>query len=195
MINQRILRMDLPEQRTHKYELLFLNEAEKAFEPSQSLVFLLSAITFMSRTISERRTGLHSYGSRVNNFLFLILHRRLTHAYRVCVVTCLSVPSWLAGKGFQVRLSCDTLNQSVALLKHFLRRVNPSHPNISMYILHTFLRTFPKRLTRRICLTIKSCFSWWSSPLFSWLSCLFQEWYCNGFKALRLWRKCFNVIN
>ena len=31
MINQRILRMDLPEQRTQKYELLFLNEAEKAF--------------------------------------------------------------------------------------------------------------------------------------------------------------------
>lgn len=93
MINQRILRMDLQEQRTQKYELLFLNEAEKAFEPSQSLVFLLSAITFMWRTISERRTGLHSGSSRVNNFLFLILHRRLTHAYRVCVVTCLSVPS------------------------------------------------------------------------------------------------------
>lgn len=39
MINQRILRMDLLEQRRQKYELLFLNEAEKAFEPSQSLVF------------------------------------------------------------------------------------------------------------------------------------------------------------
>ena len=115
MINQRILRMDLLEQRRQKYELLFLNEAEKAFEPSQSLVFLLSAITFMWRTISERRTGLHSYDSRVNNFLFLILHRRLTHAYPVCVVTCLSVPSWLAEKGFQVRLSCDTsINQSLS---------------------------------------------------------------------------------
>ena len=33
------------------------------------------------------------------------------------------------------------------------------HPNISMHILLTFLQTFPKRLTRRICLTIKSCFS------------------------------------
>ena len=54
MINQRILRMDLLEQRRQKYELLFLNEAEKAFEPSQSLVFLLSVITFMWRTISER---------------------------------------------------------------------------------------------------------------------------------------------
>ena len=33
---------------------------------------------------------------------------------------------------------------------------NPLHPNISMYILHTVLYTFPKVLTRRIYLTIKS---------------------------------------
>ena len=38
--------------------------------------------------------------------------------------------------------------------------VNPLHPNISMHILHTVLYTFPKRLARRICLTIKSCLSW-----------------------------------
>ena len=34
------------------------------------------------------------------------------------------------------------------------------HPNISMHILHTVLHTFTKVLTRRICLTIKSFFSW-----------------------------------
>ena len=34
--------------------------------------------------------------------------------------------------------------------------VNPLHPNISMHILHTVLYTFPKVLTRRICLPIKS---------------------------------------
>ena len=34
---------------------------------------------------------------------------------------------------------------------------NPLHPNISMHILHTVLYTF---LTRRICLTIKSFFTW-----------------------------------
>ena len=51
------------------------------------------------------------------------------------------------------------------------------HTNISMHILHTVLHTFPKRLARRICLTIKSCFCWWSSTLFSWLSCLIQGWY------------------
>ena len=31
---------------------------------------------------------------------------------------------------------------------------NPLHPNISMHILHTFIYTFTKVLTRRICLAI-----------------------------------------
>ena len=35
-------------------------------------------------------------------------------------------------------------------------QVNPLHPNISMQTLHSMLYTFPKGLTRRICLTIKS---------------------------------------
>ena len=48
------------------------------------------------------------------------------------------------------------------------RKINPLHPNISMHILHTVLYTFPKVLTRRICLTIKSFFSWWSFSLFLW---------------------------
>ena len=34
--------------------------------------------------------------------------------------------------------------------------INPLHPNISGQILHTVLYTFPKVLTRRICLTIKA---------------------------------------
>ena len=37
---------------------------------------------------------------------------------------------------------------------------NHLHPNISMHILHTVLYTFSKVLTRRICLTIKSFFTW-----------------------------------
>ena len=36
----------------------------------------------------------------------------------------------------------------------------PLHPNISGHILHTVLNTFPKVLTRRICLTIKSFYHW-----------------------------------
>ena len=38
------------------------------------------------------------------------------------------------------------------------KQLNPFHPNISMHILHTVLCTFPKVLTRRICLTIDSLF-------------------------------------
>ena len=37
---------------------------------------------------------------------------------------------------------------------------NLFHSNISTHILHTGLLTFPEALTRRICLTIKSFFSW-----------------------------------
>ena len=46
--------------------------------------------------------------------------------------------------------------------------LNPLPPDISVHILHTIHYTFPKVLTRRICLIITSCFSWWSFPLFSW---------------------------
>ena len=38
----------------------------------------------------------------------------------------------------------------------------------SMLILHTALYTFPKMLTKRICLSIKNFFRLWSLPLFSW---------------------------
>ena len=55
---------------------------------------------------------------------------------------------------------------------------SPLYPNISLHILHTALCTFPKVLTRRISSIIKSSFSWWSFPLFSWLWCLIQGWYC-----------------
>ena len=47
--------------------------------------------------------------------------------------------------------------------------LNPLHPNIRLYILHTVLYTFPKKLTGRICLTIKNFFSWRSLPLLSLL--------------------------
>ena len=42
----------------------------------------------------------------------------------------------------------------------FVELLNASNPSISVYILHTVLHTFPKVLTKKICLTIKS-FSVW----------------------------------
>ena len=55
---------------------------------------------------------------------------------------------------------------------------NPLHPNISMHILHSVLNTFPKVLTRRICLTIENFFRWWSFPFFWWPSCVIWGWNC-----------------
>ena len=46
----------------------------------------------------------------------------------------------------------------------------PLHPTTSLHILHTDLYIFAKELTRRIRLTIKSPFSWWSFFLFSWVT-------------------------
>ena len=40
------------------------------------------------------------------------------------------------------------------------RPFNPLQPNISIHFLHNVLCTFPMVLTKRICLTIKSVFSW-----------------------------------
>ena len=52
------------------------------------------------------------------------------------------------------------------------------HCNISMFILHTVLCTFLEVLTKWICQTIKSFFSWWLFPLFWWSQCFIQGWYC-----------------
>ena len=45
-------------------------------------------------------------------------------------------------------------------VKDVFHRLHFLHPNISMHILPTVLYRFPMALTRRICLTIKSVFSW-----------------------------------
>ena len=56
--------------------------------------------------------------------------------------------------------------------------VNPWHLSVSIHILHTVLYTFPWVLTRRICLTIRSFFRWWSFPVFLCPSCAIRGWYC-----------------
>ena len=47
----------------------------------------------------------------------------------------------------------------------FSRRIIPLHPKISMHILQIVLYAVLRVLTRRICSTIQSFFSWWSFPL------------------------------
>ena len=67
---------------------------------------------------------------------------------------------------------------SLVVLLHPRVSFNPLHLNIRMHILHTVLYTFPKVLKKRICLTIKSFFTCWSFPLFSWPYCFIQGWSC-----------------
>ena len=56
---------------------------------------------------------------------------------------------------------CSTIRtRRITCFLKFLHFFNPLHPIISMHILHTVLCTFPKVLTRRICLSIKSLFNW-----------------------------------
>ena len=50
------------------------------------------------------------------------------------------------------------LTFTCTIILSFIEMV-PLHPNISIHILHTIHHTFPKVLTRRICLIIKSCSS------------------------------------
>ena len=62
-------------------------------------------------------------------------------------------------KGFVISFYILTLGVS---------NLNPLYPKISVHILHTVLKSFPKVLMRRICLTIRSFFGWPSFPLFPW---------------------------
>ena len=57
---------------------------------------------------------------------------------------------------------------SCSFLRCWQGEFNHLHLRISMHILCTVLYTFPKVLTRKICLPSKSFFRWWSFPLFSW---------------------------
>ena len=62
----------------------------------------------------------------------------------------------------------DPLNREVSITKLWSSIASSLHPNISISILHTVFYTFPIVLMKRICLTIKNLFSWWSFPLSLW---------------------------
>ena len=66
---------------------------------------------------------------------------------------------------------------------------NHLHPNISMHILHTILSTFPLFLARRIWLTIKCFFGWWSFLLFLWP--YFLIWLASHSEGLKVYKLQF----
>ena len=59
----------------------------------------------------------------------------------------------------QIFFNLNQVDQWILVLLGVPYGVNPLQPDIGMHILHTVLYTFPKVLTRRICLTIKSFYS------------------------------------
>ena len=71
-------------------------------------------------------------------------------------------------KEWRDKLKNEWIPVNVRINEWKLKKFNPIHSKIRMNTLHTVLYTFPRVLTRRICLPIKSFFSWWSFPLFSW---------------------------
>ena len=76
---------------------------------------------------------------------------------------------------FRVKSSyISPLTFFLGLISHLLY---PLHLYISIHILHTVLYTFPKVPTKRIYVTIRTFFCWWSFPLFLWPVCLIQSWF------------------
>ena len=68
--------------------------------------------------------------------------------------------------------------QIVKIDRTKLSAINPLLSLTSVSIFSILLPGHSRVLTRRICPTIKRFFIWWSSPLFSWPSCLIQGWCC-----------------
>ena len=78
---------------------------------------------------------------------------------------------------FLIVIRPQTLGLSTVMLFHYDFLTSPSPlpypswappppPSLKYHILHTFINTSPKLLTKRICLTIRSFLSWWSFPIF-----------------------------
>ena len=72
----------------------------------------------------------------------------------MCQITNLRFDSSYISAGKRCILKLDVHNKKYTSSKKFT--LNPLHPNIIMRILLTVLHTFPKLLTRRICLANKS---------------------------------------
>ena len=77
---------------------------------------------------------------------------------------CLKTQSRTVIKGHQCVL-CGFIYRLKRIWDYILI-FNPLRLNINMHVLYTLLHAFLKVLLRRIYLTIRSFFSWWSFPLF-----------------------------
>ena len=157
----------------------------RSIDTRSKLIFLLHCCikTLAGKTCSIKNYYIQPYAKQLyfHCNLSLIILINASHLCTVLFADLYRTLNKTRGINFQLLYSA---HHHIVHVKHNpvlfseTQANNPLHPNISMSILCTVLYTFPKRLTRRICFTIKSYFDWWSSRLFLWLSCLIQGWYC-----------------
>ena len=134
---------------------------------SHNILYVMSMI-FIPLTFIYAGIGYYA----VSEIQFYISHINLVTAYHIIELSEVnSVGEYLRALNlkFSGRIPywesdfflCSTIRtRRITCFLKFLHFFNPLHPIISMHILHTVLCTFPKVLTRRICLSIKSLFNW-----------------------------------
>ena len=142
-------------------KLVHLSQNRSIFKDE---TFFLQFLFWIKKNLQSKESLL--IGTGKNNCVYKDLEANLISEYRA---------SWL--KVFTT-FPDQIVNYSMVITRPKRILLNPLHPNISRHILHTVHHTCTMVLTRRIWLTIKSCFGWWSFPLFSWPSSVIQGWYC-----------------
>ena len=95
-----------------------------------------------------------------------------------CIFEATSLPNWHVFPQTRVKTQDVKDDFRPKSSRNHFWTINPLHTDISILILHTVLHTFLKVLIRRICITIKSFFSWRSFPLFSLPLCVIQGLHC-----------------
>ena len=97
--------------------------------------------------------------------------------FLVSLAICFTLYTFTSVCKFSILFSIHFLRQLDIFLGLISHLLYPLHLYISMQILHTVLYTFPKVPTKRIYVTIRTFFCWWSFPLFLWPVCLIQSWF------------------
>ena len=104
---------------------------------------------------------------RLSFFFFcFLLEAQKTRAVKSRLVIVFHLIGWETDASFLDQSTVKHHQSKPELLSTFYW--NFSLTFYSMHILHTALYTFPKMLTKRICLSINNFFRLWSLPLFSW---------------------------
>ena len=103
---------------------------------------------------------------RLSIFFFFLLEAQKTRAVKSRLVIVFHLIGWETDASCLDQSAVKHHQSKPELLSTFYWKFSLTF--YSIHILHTALYTFPKMLTKRICLSIKNFFRLWSLPLFSW---------------------------